>query len=76
MEKLVESMTGACSEEQHTLQEELVAITGEELGAFCSDGGNGVRDAGQKAQQEEEQHLQWLDDRRSCLHAHGGLTNL
>jgi hypothetical protein len=41
----------------HTLEEELVAITGEELGALCSDGGNGVHDAGQKAEDEEEQHL-------------------
>jgi hypothetical protein len=39
----------------------LVAITGEELGALGSDGGNGVHDAGHEAQDEEEQHVDCRD---------------
>jgi hypothetical protein len=47
----------------HTLEEELVTIAGEELGAFGSNGGDGMRDAGQKAQ-DDKKH-------RACCRAAG-----
>jgi hypothetical protein len=61
--KSVDMVAGTGSMIQHTLEKELVAITGEELGAFGGNSGNGVRDAGQKAQDGKEQHI--------CREAHG-----
>ena len=61
----METVAGTVRRLLHTLEEELVAIASEELGALGSDGGDGMHDAGQQAQDERKQHV-YCRNRGAC----------